>query len=250
MVEQSVRVRRQPEEVVVLTDVLDRALVDRAEVPLEEVGLVVIGLAVDAVETLVVAEVDVVASIVLDRPEDLDHRVAMARLRGPDVVVVGDVEPRPHLPPLRLELVHPCLGSDAVGLGRALHLEPVFVGASEVKDILTAKAVPTRDEVGADGVVGVPDMRHVVGVVDRRRDVEDVASHGAGHRTGSSRGARCASYGAMATCGRQPWSAPTISRPRRSPGPYPSIGAGMTSVATWVLNISSVGSSTCPRPRR
>ena len=66
MLEQPIRVGRQPEEVVVLAQELDGALVDRAEVPREELGLEVVRLARHAVEALVVPEVDVLAPVVAD----------------------------------------------------------------------------------------------------------------------------------------------------------------------------------------
>ena len=46
------------------------------------------------------------------------------------------------------------------------------------KTSLAAQAVVPGDEVGRHGVVRVPDVRHVVRVVDRRGDVEDVPAHG------------------------------------------------------------------------
>src|SRR5581483_7677740 len=103
-----------------------------------------------------------------------------------------DVEPAPDLPPPGLHLVDPDLRILAGGLGGALELQTVLVGPREVEDLLAGQPVVPGDDVGGDGVVGVPDVRDVVGVVDRRREVEDVPAHGrvileAG-RTGGSRG--------------------------------------------------------------
>jgi hypothetical protein len=89
VLEQTVRVRGEPEEVVVLREELDRDLVDRAELTGQEVGLVVVELARHAVEALVVTEVDVVPAVLVDGQQDLPDRLLVPRLRGPDVVVVA-----------------------------------------------------------------------------------------------------------------------------------------------------------------
>ncbi len=54
----------------------------------------------------------------------------------------------------------------------------MLVGPGEVEDLLSAESVEPGDEVGGHGVVGVTDVGHVVRVVDRGGDVEDVAAHG------------------------------------------------------------------------
>ncbi len=176
--EEPVRVRREPEEVVLLHDVFDGTLVDRAQPAVEQLFRRVVRLARDAVQPLVGTEVDVVPAVLVHVGEELLDRALVAGLRGPDVVVVGDVQARPDLLPLRLHVVDPDLGREAGRLGGALQLQAVLVGPREVEDVLPAQPVVAGDEVRGHGVVRVPDVRHVVGVVDRRGDVEDVAAHG------------------------------------------------------------------------
>ena len=177
VLEQPVRVGGEAEEVVLLDHALDGPLVDRAEA-VDEVVLGVVGLARHAVQALVRPQVDVVPAVVVDRVEELLDRGRVARLGGPDVVVVGDVQAGPDLLPTRLHLVDPLLGGHAPLLGGPLELQAVLVGAGEVEDLLAAQPVEPGDEVGGHGVVRVPDVGHVVRVVDRRGDVEDVAAHG------------------------------------------------------------------------
>ena len=59
------------------------------------------------------------------------------------------------------------LGGEPVGLGRALHLEPVLVGPGQEEDVVAQQAVPAGQGVGRDRRVGVADVRCVVDVVDR-----------------------------------------------------------------------------------
>jgi hypothetical protein len=50
----------------------------------------------------------------------------------------------------------------------------VLIGAREEVGLVTEQPMPPRDGVGDDRRVGVADMRRVVDVVDRRRDIEAV----------------------------------------------------------------------------
>ncbi len=177
VLEQAVRVRREPEEVVLLAHLFDGPPVDRA-VPLDQVVLGVVGLARDAVQALVRALVDVVAAVVVHGLQDLRDRLVVARLGRADVVVVADVEALPDLAPAGLEGVGPLARRDAVLLGGPRDLEPVLVGAGQVAHVVAAQAPVARDEVARDLGVGVADVGHVVRVVDRRGDEEDVPAHG------------------------------------------------------------------------
>ena len=103
-VEQSVFEAREPEEVVLLLEVLDRAMVDRAQVldtvDRDQVVVGVVQLAGHAVETLEHVELDV-ARVVAALEQFGDGRL-VARFGGADEVVVGDVEPSPGLGELRV----------------------------------------------------------------------------------------------------------------------------------------------------
>ena len=84
----AVAIRRQPEEVVLLSDPLDGAV--QRTFAVDEILLLFERLAADAVPALVGPFVDVAGGG--DPPDQLLHRHPMPRLRRPDEVVVGDVE--------------------------------------------------------------------------------------------------------------------------------------------------------------
>ena len=132
------------------------------------------GLTRDAVETFVRAQLDVAG--VVDPLQELLHGFVMARLGGADEVVVGDVERVPLLPEYPGHRLHQRGRLDALRLGRALDLQPVLVGTGEEEHLVAEEAVPAGEYVGRDRRVGVPDVGHVVHVIDRGRDVE--AAHG------------------------------------------------------------------------
>ena len=176
--EESVLVAREPEEVVLLGDVLDDRPVDRAAQALVELVLLVVELAADAVEALVAVELDVAG--VVHPLQELLHRPPVPGLGRADVVVVGDVEAVPRLAEERAVAVRPLERGDVVRLGGALDLEPVLVGAGEEHDVVAPQPSPAGEHVGRDRRVRVPDVGRVVHVVDRRGDVERLG-HGADH---------------------------------------------------------------------
>ncbi len=140
--------------------------------------------AADAVRALIETLVDL-AGVMQTLQEGL-HPLGVPQLRRPDEVVVGDVEGAPDRAPLVLDQpVGPLLGRDVVRLGGAEHLLAVLVGAGQEPDLLPALAMPSGQDVAGHRRVGVPDVRHVVDVVDRRRQVEGLvglgASVGVGH---------------------------------------------------------------------
>ena len=59
------------------------------------------------------------------------------------------------------------------GLGRCLlNFLPMFIEPGEKEDVTSSQAPVAGKDVGGHGGIGVSDMRHVVHVIDRRRDVE------------------------------------------------------------------------------
>jgi hypothetical protein len=101
----------------------------------------------------------------------------VARLARADELVVRDVEELPGLAESLARLVGPLPRRDAVLLGGPLDLEAVLVGAGEEDDIVTPQPPPASQRVGGERGVGVADVRRVVDVVDRRRQIERL-----GHR--------------------------------------------------------------------
>ena len=89
----------------------------------------------------------------------------------------------------------------------------MLVGAGEEEDVVAEQAVPAGERVGDDRRVGVPDVGHVVDVVDRRRDV--VASSARTQATGRPLAFPARYSGARACRPRRVTSRSTPSRPSR-----------------------------------
>ena len=80
----------------------------------------------------------------------------------------------PELLKLGRQLVAMGLRIDA-GFGRGLlNLLPMFIEPGEKEDVASSQAPVASKYVGGHGRIGVADMRHVVHVIDRRRDVESI----------------------------------------------------------------------------
>ena len=181
-VEQALLKLAHAEEVVLLLEHLDRATVNRADllaVELARSGHEVVGLlvlfATDAVVALVLAVVDV--PVVVELLQKALHDLLVPRLGRADEVVVRDVDRLQQRNPCRVdELVGPLLRRDTVRDGRAQNLLPVLVGAGERPGVDARLPVPAREHVSGNLGVGVPDVRYVIDVEDRCRDVERVAS--------------------------------------------------------------------------
>ena len=167
--------RRRPsnalelEEVVLLLEQFHRGPVDGA-VAVDELGLLLVVLARNAVQTAVDPQLG--EPVVVDLLEELLYRQVVAGFGGPDEVVVGDLEPVPCLDEPSRHRVDPLQRRHPVGLCRPGDLVAVLVGPREEEDVVALEPVPPRQCVGDDHRVGVPDVGHVVHVVDRRRDVE------------------------------------------------------------------------------
>ena len=136
----------------------------------DRLALVVERLVAHRVPAGVVLQEDVAR--LLHAPPDLLRRAVVALLRRADEVVVGQAEQPRHLAePLGVAVGKLARGQSLLRR-RLLHLEAVLVGAGQEVDVLAVEPLEARDGVGRDRLVGVADMRHAVGIGDRRRDVE------------------------------------------------------------------------------
>ena len=174
VLEEGLAVLRQPEEVRLLLRPLDL-------VPL--IGAASVDDLTFRIERLAGRAVPAFVRVLVDVPSRRDLLVqalgaaAMPVLRRPDEVVVADPERLPEGAEALDDLVGELQGQQALRLGGALDVLSVLVGAREEVHLLPGHAAEARDHVGDDGRVGVPDVRHVVHVVDRRRQVEVAAHH-------------------------------------------------------------------------
>jgi len=73
---------------------------------------------------------------------------------------------------MRGVLVGQCLRKDAARGRRFLNLLAVLVGPREKKDVVTREPMEARERVRNNRRVAVPDVRPIVDVVDRRRQVK------------------------------------------------------------------------------
>ena len=178
-------VRREAEEEVLLLGPLAGPLVVGADVVrLAQLLLVLEALAARAVPAAVLPEVDRVPAVgrlrlAQARPQ-LQDAPAVDVLGGPDEAVVADVVPVPQRAERRRDDVAVLLLGDAPLARDPLDVLPVLVGAGQEEDVLPPEAPRARQRVGGDRRVGVADVRHVVDVVDRRRD--DRNALGGAHR--------------------------------------------------------------------
>jgi hypothetical protein len=56
--------------------------------------------------------------------------------------------------------------------GRLLHLLTVLVHAGHEQSIITVEPFETRDRIGRNPLIGVPDMRRAIGIRNRGRDIK------------------------------------------------------------------------------
>ena len=110
----------------------------------------------------------------------------MAILRRADKVVVRQVHDVREGPKVAGNPVAESLCFDAGQFGRFVDLLAVLVGPGQKHDIEAIEPLEAGDYVAGKRCIGVTDVRHVVDVVDRRRDVEGV---GRGHVQAARRAA-------------------------------------------------------------
>ena len=169
-------IRNQPililahtEEVVVLGDPLHRAATVGTQAAFLQVFLRPEALVGHAVPARVFAAVNL--PIV---PQPLEHRLhhpRVARLGGADKIVVGDRQLFPRALESRCHLVHVVLRIvDAMLFYRILHLLTVLIHSGQKEDRLAAQVVVARQHIRQDGAVGVPQVRLVIHIIDRRRN--------------------------------------------------------------------------------
>ena len=151
--QQAVLEAAQLEEVVLLLDRLDRALVDRAQVAGQQVVVGVVELTRHAVLAAVETELDV-AGVVAGLQQLLDGD-AVALLGRADEVVVGDVQPLPRLDEGGGDRIGELLRRQVRVGGRVLDLEAVLVRAREEEHVVAGEAVPAGEGVRDDRRVRV-----------------------------------------------------------------------------------------------
>src|SRR5690606_22551620 len=110
------------------------------------------------------------------------RRAVMALLGGADEITVGKSQHLGHLAKPRGVAVRELARRKLLPGGRLLHLQAMLVGAGQEEDILAVQPLKARDSVGRDGLVGMADVRHAVGIRDGGCNVELLSS---GHASAS-----------------------------------------------------------------
>ena len=162
------------QEIVSFFDRLGGPIVYRADVARQQFLLGIEALASDAVEALVVLEINVAGFV--SAPEHLLHERLMHRVGGADKKIVADVQPGPSLPKQRADFVGEGLRMESDRFGGALVLVAMLVGAGQEGDVGRAELAPlkTCERVRRQHFVGMADMGRAVAVDDRGRDVDAV----------------------------------------------------------------------------
>ena len=106
--------------------------------------------------------------------EDIVERCFVLNLRGSDEGIIGNIEAFPELLKLWGEFVAVGLWIDTGLRGSLLDLLTMFIKTGEEEDIASAEAPIACKYICGNGGVGVTDVRHIVDVIDRGRDVEPV----------------------------------------------------------------------------
>lgn len=96
----------------------------------------------------------------------------MSRFGSTNEIVIADVQQFPHFAETSARAIGLFERSNAIRIGGTLDLETVFVGAGEEEGGVTGEAMPTSQCVCGHRRIGVPDMGHIVHVINRSSDVE------------------------------------------------------------------------------
>jgi len=140
-------------------------------------ALAIEGLVAHRVPARIGVEIDLAA---LDerRPQRL-RRADVPFLGGPDEIVVREAPRLGQGAEVPRHAVREGLRVDAGLLRRLLHFLAVLVGPRQKAHVVTVEALEARQHVAGERRVGVPDVRIVVHIVDRGRDVVGLCP---GHR--------------------------------------------------------------------
>ncbi len=121
------------------------------------------------IPALIAAEIDV-PPLLQALPQRLGRR-QMARFGGADEVVVGELHRLGEIAEIPRHRIGERLRLHARGGGGFFDLLTVFVGAGKETHVVSVQPHEPRQGVAGDRGVGMADVRLIVHVIDRRRDV-------------------------------------------------------------------------------
>src|SRR2546425_3922608 len=170
VIEQRLLIFREPEEVVLLADPFGLQRRVERTVAVDEILFLLELFAADAVPAFVHALVNVAG--IVDALRDLGDTGLVPRFGRADEVVEGDVETLPRGPEPLLHLVAVRERIEALLDRLLVHVLRMLVAAHQETRVEAREALVARDDVGAHLLVGRPEMRPAVDVIDRGRQEE------------------------------------------------------------------------------
>ena len=96
----------------------------------------------------------------------------MTRLGGADEIIIRVIHPRGQIAEILADAVGEGLWRDALVPCRLLHLLSMFIGAGEEHHLIAVQPLEPGQNIAGKRCVGMADMRLVIHIIDRRRDVE------------------------------------------------------------------------------
>ena len=131
------------------------------------------GLFAHGVEAAIFGAVEVPG--VVELLQDGLHDGLVPRFRGADEIIDGELERAGEVLPILGEFIAVGLRGLAFLVRDLLHLLPVLIEAGEEEYVFTHTAPGARDHVADDLLVGMPEVRLAVDVVDGGGDVVTLA---------------------------------------------------------------------------
>src|SRR5229473_1897200 len=165
------------EEIIALADQLSGPVMRRADISGKQFLLGIEALAIDAVEPLVIAKINVAALV--RAPEHLLDEFLMHRIGRAHPVIQINVEALERLVEKRAHLVGIGFGRESLGERGAANLVAMLVRTAQERDVIAAElaALIAREDIGGQRLVSAADMRDPVAVEDRGSDMDTI-----GHR--------------------------------------------------------------------
>ena len=169
-VNQLLLVRTHLEEVVLFLEPFHRAVADGVALVFVQLVFAEEAFFADRVPAFVFLRVDF--ALVPELLQAFLHKGLVFRHRGADKEVVADAHLLPEVFETVVVFVHMFLRVDSALGGGALHLLAVLVGTGQEERLVAQNLVEAGEDVRKDGRIGVPDMRGVVNVINRRCNVK------------------------------------------------------------------------------
>ncbi|CAI8241769.1 MAG: Uncharacterised protein [SAR116 cluster bacterium] len=117
----------------------------------------------------------------------------VTRFRGPDEIIIREIHPSGQITKILADTVGKALRRDTLVLCGLFHFLAVFVCPRQEHDVIAVQSLESRQHIAGKCCVGVPDMRFVIHVIDRRRDIKrclGLACHSAVHDIVKAQGCR------------------------------------------------------------